>query len=91
MMNNLKIYTKIRCELTAEEWGLYTCTYPAETQQVAVVLNFTLEQVVNSGVSRQYVQTIMEHEMRRNAKYGADDTEPHAALNELLTRIYGQK
>lgn len=87
-MNNLKIYKKIKCELTAEEWGLYTATYPAETRHVAIALNYTIEQVVNSGGSKQDAEQAMELQMVENAKYGANDSETYAMLAFILMKIY---
>jgi hypothetical protein len=74
--------------MTAEDWGLYTGSYPEETYQVAIVLNFTFEGAVNAGLTKEEVAAKMVNVMEANSMYGANDSEAYAALTYALDYVF---
>ena len=74
--------------LTADQWDLYTDMVGAD--EVAAVLNATLADAVNRGEPREKVQPLMEKEMYKHRAFGASDTEPRYALQDVLDTIYGE-
>lgn len=93
-MRNLaikRVVTIVDAQFTPEQWSLYTNDdVPGEVSKVATRLNNTLRLQVNAGGTRTEVETAMQECMTRFAKYGADDSEPHHFLNEVLDEIYGR-
>jgi hypothetical protein len=82
---------KISVYLTAEQWQLYTSTYPAECSAIAFALNKTLIEYVNRGETREAVERFMLSAMRHAAEFGANDTEPRAVLDAILNEIFGEE
>lgn len=74
--------------LSADDWQLYTRKKGADG--VAKQLNEGFQTVVNSGKSREEVRSWMGKLMTRLRGWGADDTEPHYVLRDLLDHIYGK-
>lgn len=91
-MNNLVIkhVIKIQAHFTAAEWQLYDKD-PLYAKCVADVLNRELERCVNLGYSKEetsrFVRSMMRCELA--AEQGANDSEPHRFLNNVLEQIYG--
>jgi hypothetical protein len=88
-MKNLEIkhVVKIRVWFTASEWELYDTL---EARVVAYGLNATLEDYVNRGEKKDVVRRFMLSAMNGHSDAGANDTEPRAFLERVLTEIYGE-
>ena len=89
-MNNLHIkrIVKITVEFTAAQWQLYDNDLYASC--IAGALNRELERCVNLGYSKEETSRFVRSVMRSQAASGADDTEPHRFLEQVLDEIYGQ-
>ncbi len=74
--------------LSADDWQLYTRKTGADG--VAAQLNEGFQTLVNSGKPREEVNAIMSKLMGRLRGWGADDTEPHYVLKDLLDHVYGE-
>lgn len=87
-MKNLIVEHKVNisAHFTAEDWQLYLDNEHAE--EVADKLNRQLEFLVNSGFSCNEVANRMWQYMSEMAKYGANDSEPHYLLEDILESIY---
>ena len=76
-----------RMELPPEAWDLY------QTQggwmEVGGELSNTFAKLVNKGLTRQEVLNGMLHIMGKYSSFGADDTEPHHTLDDLLNLVFG--
>lgn len=90
-MHNLTIVIKkdITCNFSADQWGLYTNTFPRdEIEDVANRLNSQLNDYVNSDYTRTETREGMYNFLSKWTCYGAYDTEPRAFLDAVLEEIY---
>ena len=90
-MINFEVYNNpsIKCNLTPEQWELYTKAFTREEMnRVADELNGALQSGVNNGGSKDQIRVLMDLVMAANAKYGAQDTEPRNVLEDLLSKIF---
>lgn len=71
----------------AEMWDLYTDMDGVE--DVARDLSETFSDLVNKYSDRHEVRRRMERKMRDFARFGADDTEPRYALEDILDAVFG--
>lgn len=92
-MKNLIIKRVIHIQpsFTADEWGLYTSTYPVECHVVAQHLNQVLREYVNRGETREEVERFLGYAMRDSAMYGACDAEAFQFLQRVLVTIFSQE
>ena len=91
-MINLEVTRKITVDFTAEQWGLYTHSFPyRETANIARDLNESLEILFNDvNNSKAYVLMQMMNELKRFRKYGAADSEPMYFLERVVNELYGK-
>lgn len=90
-MKNLQIkrVVKITAYFTPAQWGLYTES--AEPVDIAAdALNAELVRCVNLGYTKEDTSRFVRSVMRHFSTTGADDTEPHCFLEQVLDEIYGQ-
>lgn len=87
-MKNLIVEHKVKisANFTAEDWQLYLDNEHAE--EVADKLNRQLEFLVNSGFPCTEVSNRMWQYMSELSKYGANDSEAHYLLEDILESIY---
>lgn len=88
-IQNLTKTVQINAKFTAKQWQLFTCSY--DCTQAAMELNEALMAAVNAGDARNIVESKVYSVMRKNAYYGAADTEPRWFLNDVLDQIYGEE
>lgn len=74
-------------ELTGDDWQLYTTSMNCE--KAAEKLNNTFVACVNLGLDKHQTRAKMQHTMNMCRSYGADDSEPHYVLRELIDMVYG--
>jgi hypothetical protein len=79
---------KISVTYTADQWELFTCSYPTECEAAAVEINRELEFCVNSGMTRFETENYMEGVMDHFSNLGAQDSEPRYHLQDMLDEIY---
>ena len=88
-LKNIQRTVKVNCDLTADQWELYTattdCTVAADT------LNAAFNRLVNSGLDRRQVHNEMSKVMWDLADYGASDTEPRWVLDDLLCEVFNDR
>lgn len=91
-MMNLEVTRKIKCDFTAEQWQLYTNSFPySETNRVAKDLNESLEVLYNDGRNQKaFVLMTMMNELKRFRKYGAADSEAMWFLERVVNQLYGE-
>lgn len=90
-MHNLTIVIKkdITCNFSADQWGLYTNTFPRdEIEDVANRLNSQLNDYVNNDYTRTETREGMYNFLSKWSQYGAYDTEPRLFLDKVLEEIY---
>lgn len=88
-IKNLNLTPTIRPSFTPEQWQLYTAS--VDCTHAARELNETLAEAVNAGNSRSEVQQKMSVVMKKNAYFGACDSEPRWFLEDVLDEIYGKE
>ena len=76
-----------KLELTADDWQLYTTSMNCE--KAAEKLNNTFVASVNLGLDKHQTRVKMNHVMNMCRSYGADDSEPHYVLRELMDLVVG--
>ena len=88
-MKNLTIkrVVQVKLYLTAEQWGLYN-PKSVEAAGTAWALNNNIENYVNRGEDRKTVALFTRSMMVHAREFGADDTEPHDILEQILDEIY---
>ena len=86
-MNRLIKTTTIKVGFAWTDWQLYD---EPGVVVVAQKLNTMLEAAVNDGGDRRDVKQTMMCEFRRFEDFGANDTEPHRFLDQVLDNIYGE-
>jgi len=86
--NNIVITKTIALHLTPHQWGLYTTMKFVEL--VADYLNKQVADAFNQCETRNEAITNSEKAFRNVSEFGADDTEPHATLNWLADKFYGE-
>ena len=88
-MNNLHIkrIVKIEACFTARQWQLYDGDQIISAC-VAGELNREIERCVNLGYAKEDTSRFVRSVMRQRAEFGADDTEPHRFLEQVLDEIY---
>ena len=91
-MMNLQVTRKIKCDFTAEQWGLYTHSFPySETANIARDLNESLEVLFNDpNNTKGHVLMKMMDELKRFRNYGAADSEPMYFLEHVVNELYGK-
>ncbi len=82
---NKRVLVDVR--LTPDDWDLYTSE--PEVERVAEYLNERFNEFVNAGWDRTLVRKSMDKHMRLYSAWGANDTEPHRVLEQLLEEVYG--
>jgi len=88
-MKNLHVkrIVKIEACFTAGQWQLYS-----DDQIIAACvageLNREIERCVNLGYAKEDTSRFVRSVMRQRAEFGADDTEPHRFLEQVLDEIY---
>lgn len=87
LRSKIKTRKTIELSLTAEDWDLYTSKKGAE--ECAQRLNTALESCVNSRKGMKDTYYYMYDVMSSESRLGANDTEPHRVLDDLLNMIYG--
>lgn len=90
-MHNLTIVIKkdITCNFSADQWGLYTDTFPRdEIEEVANRLNNKLNEYANNDYSMKETRDGMFNYLAQWTRYGAFDTEPRMFLETALGEIY---
>ncbi len=88
-MKNLVIKKVVRVNayFTASQWGLYTeSAEPVDI--VADALNTELVRCVNLGYSMEDTSRFVRSVMKHFSSAGADDSEPHRFLQQVLNEIY---
>lgn len=90
IMNNLHIKRAIRvqCHFTQSQWNLYDLG--SVTSIVADALNREIERCINLGYTKEDTSRFVRSVMRNYAEFGANDTEPHRFLEQVLEEIYTQ-
>ena len=89
-MMNLQVTRKIKCDFTAEQWGLYTHPNYKEAYAAAKDLNESLEILFNDpNNSKAYVLMQMMNELKRYRKLGGADSEPMWFLERVVNQLYG--
>lgn len=78
-------------DVSADEWQLFTFYSRVEAELLAKRLNQEIVTAVNGGMSRDQVQVLLGKMMRDNAHLGADDSEPHWMLQNILDSVYGEE
>ena len=87
-MRNLTVVPKVtECNLTADQWELYTAIF--NCNKAARALNSAFKRLVNSGMDRVKVYHEMAKVMDKYSAYGAADSEPYYVLEDLLKAVYG--
>ena len=76
-----------RCNLSAEQWQLYTASMWCDA--VANALNTTFERAVNNGAVERQVETAMLEVMEKYSEYGTMDSEPQYVLERMLAAVFG--
>ena len=90
-MINMEVTRKITVDFTAEQWGLYTNSYPKECYAAAKDLNESLEVLYNDSRNQKaFVLMTMMNEMKRHRKYGAADSEAMWFLERVVNELYGK-
>lgn len=85
-MGKLHIFKSVKLDYDADEWDLYTDMDGVE--DVAKNLNETFVQSVNSGMSRDEVESAVYKKMREYKQFGASDSEPGHVLEYLLRKVF---
>jgi hypothetical protein len=92
-MRNVTIKKTIKCDLTADQWELYThCEdlQPTACALVAEKLNRSVEFFLNNypkDEARKHMTKLME----QYSEVGAADSEPFGILADLLELFYDEK
>lgn len=92
-MNNLNIKRTyhITCDLTAEQWDLYTSEYPEDCRLAALDINRELEECINKRHhTKERTLRDMLVVMDRHQDVGACDSEPLYILEKILDEIYSK-
>lgn len=90
-MRNLTLRREVNVDFTADQWQLYTASFPAaELAAAAQRLNQSLEAAVNSGADRSTVYSTMQTVMNELSSFGAADSEPIWFLQDVMEEIYGE-
>lgn len=86
----VKYVRQVICDLSADQWELYTSSYPRlEIQTVADTLNNAFMQYFNvEKLPRDTLIVKMDKLQAEYAKYGANDTEPRRILWHLTEKAY---
>jgi hypothetical protein len=75
-------------ELTARQWELYTSSFPREIMSnVAAELSAALVEAMKMD-TREEADIHMLKVMRKNAEYGASDTEPRWVASYHLDHVF---
>jgi hypothetical protein len=88
-MRGLTIKKQVSVNLSADQWELYTVSYPQECEFAASVMNRALENAINSGMSRDEVDTAVWPVMKQYSNLGATDSEPRYHLEDILDEVFG--
>lgn len=87
LKNKMNLTKRVNLKLTPDDWDLYTSE--PEVERVAEYLNERFNEFVNAGWDRTLVRQSMDKHMRLYSAWGANDTEPHYVLEQLLEEVYG--
>lgn len=75
--------------LNQDDWELYS-TAPG-VDSIAGILNERFMHCVNNEMTRAGTRQIMANLLRKYSYAGADDSEPHWVLEDLLNYVYGDE
>lgn len=90
-MRGLTVHKTVTVNLTADQWELYTTSYPDGCALAAGEINDAIEAAVNAGKTRAEVVEAVDPVFEQFAHLGARDTEPRWVFNALLTDIFGER
>ena len=76
-------------DISPETWELFTHDNLLRSEKAADMLNYTLYEMVNAGLSKHGVRQAMYKVMESYADVGANDSEAHRLLNDLLAEVFG--
>ena len=90
-MKNLQIKRIVQIEVnfSPSQWGLYTGA-DGLSERAAYFLNREVEDCINAGYTKENTRHFVRYAMQRFSEQGADDSEPHRFLEQVLDEIYGQ-
>lgn len=86
-MNRLIKTVTIKAGFSWIDWGLYD---NPGVVRAGYDLNRWLEEVVNAGYDRSRVENEMHHAFKKFENFGANDSEPHHFLEQVLNDIFGE-
>lgn len=84
----LKRSTQVLCELTAQQWQLFTSSMDCD--RAARGLNRAVTIACRECSSWDQAHQYIMQAQSRFAKYGAADTEPDVVVYEILDAVYGK-
>jgi hypothetical protein len=86
---NLIVRKTASVNYSASQWGLFTHTFSRTViERVADLLNKRFNLSYNKGMTQTELVESMESLMSDFSIYGAADTEPRTALNQLIKKVY---
>jgi len=90
--NNLIIRKQISVNLSAQDWGLHTKSFPrVVVERVADLLNSRFNHTYNKGTDKLTLVQHMHELMTFFGIYGANDSEPRMVLEQLCWEVYYPK
>jgi hypothetical protein len=87
-VNRLNKSVHINPQFAWTDWELYSGNGAV---RAAEKLNTALAEAVNSGNNRDEVRQLMELAMKELDVYGANDTETHWFLKDVLDEVFGDE
>lgn len=88
-MKNVTITKRIKVELTAVQWQLYSSQETVELETAVREINGAIEAALNSGLSRDEASDKVYGVLRRYRDLGALDSEPLHVLGKIFDEYYG--
>ena len=82
--NRVYIQKVITLSLTADDWALYHIKY---REDAALRLNQAVSNALNNFTKGGAI-THIEKALKENSQWGADDTEGHATVRQILDLFY---
>ena len=86
LKKKLNMRVLVDAKLTPDDWDLFT--REPEVERIAENLNAKFNECVNGRLTREETERNMSREMRLYSAWGANDTEPHYVLEQLLNEVY---
>ncbi len=86
-MKNLTITRKVKCELTADQWQLFTGMSGAAA--AAKALNAVVEKACNAeGATYKSAWEAIDKVQVKYADFGAGDSEPNWVVEHILAQVF---